>query len=45
MSVAALSIPQFVILKKVMKKELSAAFPATTATGVLIIGLLLNLLP
>lgn len=42
MSVAALSIPQFVILKKVMKKELIAAFAATVATGILIIGLLFN---
>lgn len=42
MSVAALSIPQFVILKKVMKKELIVAFAATVATGILIIGLLFN---
>jgi hypothetical protein len=44
MSVAALSLPQFMILKKVMKKELIAAFAATVATGILIIGLLFNLL-
>ena len=44
MSVAALSLPQFMILKKVMKKELIAAFAVTVATGILIIGLLFNLL-
>lgn len=42
MSVAALSLPQFIILKKVMKKELIAAFAATVATGILLIGLLFN---
>ncbi|MCJ7479068.1 MAG: permease [Candidatus Nanohaloarchaeota archaeon QJJ-7] len=42
MSVAALSVPQFVILKKVMKKELIAAFATVVATGILLIGLLLN---
>lgn len=43
MSVAALSVPQFVILKKVMEKELIAAFAVTLATGILIIGLLFNM--
>ncbi len=43
MSVAALSVPQFVILKKVMKKELIAAFAAIVAAGILLIGLLFNL--
>ncbi|MFB6077313.1 MAG: permease, partial [Candidatus Nanohaloarchaea archaeon] len=42
MSVAALSVPQFVILKKVMEKELIAAFAATLGTGILIIGFLFN---
>lgn len=44
MSVAALSLPQFMILKKVMRKELIAAFAATVATGIVVIGLLFNLL-
>ena len=42
MSVAALSLPQFMILKKVMQKELIAAYAGTLATGILIIGLLFN---
>lgn len=42
MSVAALSIPQFMILKKVMKKELIVAYAGTLATGILLIGLLFN---
>ncbi|MFC4247608.1 permease [Natribaculum luteum] len=44
MSVAALSFPQFMILNKVMKKELIAAYATTLATGILIIGLLFNLI-
>ena len=43
MSVAALSLPQFMILKKVMQKELIAAYAGTLATGILLIGLLFNL--
>jgi uncharacterized membrane protein YraQ (UPF0718 family) len=43
MSVAALSLPQFMILKKVMKKELIASFAVTVATGILVNGLLFNL--
>lgn len=43
LSVAALSLPQFVILKKVMKKELIVAYAATIATGILILGLAFNL--
>ena len=42
MSVAALSLPQFMILKKVMQKELIAAYAGTLATGILLIGLLFN---
>ncbi|MEF8814487.1 MAG: permease [Halovenus sp.] len=42
MSVAALSLPQFMILKKVMQKELIAAYAATLALGILLIGLLFN---
>lgn len=43
LSVAALSIPQFVILKKVMKKELLIAYGITLATGILILGLTFNI--
>jgi len=43
MSAAAPSNLQFVILRKAMKKELIAAFAATVATRILIIGLLFNL--
>jgi uncharacterized membrane protein YraQ (UPF0718 family) len=42
MSVAALSLPQFMILKKVMQKELIAAYATTLASGILLIGLLFN---
>lgn len=44
MSVAALSLPQFVILKKVMKKELIAAYAAVLSVGIVLVGLLFNLL-
>ncbi|MFD1589517.1 permease [Halorientalis brevis] len=44
MSVAALSLPQFMILKKVMKKELIVSFAVTVASGILVIGLLFNLI-
>lgn len=44
MSVAALSIPEFVLLKKVMKKELITAYAITIATGILLIGLIINFL-
>ncbi len=42
MSVAALSLPQFMILTKVMRKELIASFAVTVASGILFIGLLFN---
>ncbi len=42
MSVAALSLPQFMILKKVMQKELIIAYAGTLASGILVIGLLFN---
>jgi len=44
MSVAALSFPQFMILNKVMKKELIAAYATTLAAGILTIGLFFNLI-
>ncbi|MFC6758091.1 permease [Halomicroarcula sp. GCM10025894] len=42
MSVAALSLPQFMILSKVMRKELIASFAVTLGSGILFIGLLFN---
>lgn len=44
MSVAALSLPQFIMLKKVMKKELLIAYGSIIAVGIMIIGLLFNLI-
>jgi uncharacterized membrane protein YraQ (UPF0718 family) len=44
MSVAALSLPQFMILKKVMHKELIVAYAGTLSTGILLIGLLFNVI-
>lgn len=44
MSVAALSFPEFVHLKKGMKKELIAAYAAVLGTGIAPMGLTLNLL-
>lgn len=44
MSVAALSLPQFVMLKKVMKKELIIAYAATISIGILAIGLIFNII-
>lgn len=42
MSVAALSLPEFVLLKKVMKKELIGAFAAIVAAGIIALGLIFN---
>ncbi|OKY77248.1 MAG: putative permease [Candidatus Methanohalarchaeum thermophilum] len=44
MSVAALSIPEFVLLKKVMKKELIAAYATIISVGIITIGITLNFL-
>ena len=44
MSVAALSLPQFIMLKKVMKKELITAYATTIGIGILILGLIFNLI-
>lgn len=44
MSVAALSLPQFVILKKVMEKKLIAAYAAVVSLGILILGFVFNFL-
>jgi uncharacterized membrane protein YraQ (UPF0718 family) len=44
MSVIALSLPEIVILRKVLKPRLIAVFVAVVATGILLIGYLFNLL-
>ncbi len=43
MSVAALSLPQFILLKKAMKKELLFYYGITLSLGIIILGFLLNL--
>ncbi|KXB07057.1 hypothetical protein AKJ52_01015 [candidate division MSBL1 archaeon SCGC-AAA382C18] len=43
MSVAALSIPQFVMLKKVMEKKLITTYVLIISLGILSLGLLFNL--
>ncbi len=42
MSVIALSLPEFVILRKVLKVRLIATFAGVVATGILIVGLVFN---
>ena len=42
MSVIALSLPELVILRKVLKWRLIATFVAVVATGILIVGYLFN---
>jgi len=44
MSVIALSLPEMVILRKVLKPRLIAAFIAVVGTGILLIGYLFNLI-
>ncbi|MCL5666179.1 MAG: permease [Patescibacteria group bacterium] len=44
MSVTALSLPEFMILKKVMKTKLILLFAAIVSTGIIFTGLLFNLL-
>lgn len=44
MAVTALSVPEMVLLRKVMKPRLIAIFVATAAIGILIVGWLFNLL-
>lgn len=43
MSVAALSLPQFVMLKKVMKKKLIIAYAGMISIGIILLGLTFNL--
>jgi len=42
MSVIALSLPEMVILRKVLKPQLIAAFVGVVATGILVVGLVFN---
>jgi uncharacterized protein len=44
MAVTALSLPEFVILRRVMKPRLVATFAAVVATGIIAIGYLFNIL-
>jgi uncharacterized protein len=43
MSVIALSLPEMVILRKVLKPRLIGVFIAVVATGILIVGYLFNM--
>jgi uncharacterized protein len=43
MSVIALSLPEMIILRKVLKPRLIATFAAVVATGILIVGYVFNL--
>lgn len=43
MSVTALSLPEALLLRKVMKPKLLAAYFATVATGIILVGVLFNL--
>ena len=42
MSVIALSLPEMVILRKVLKMRLIATFVAVVASGILVVGYLFN---
>jgi uncharacterized membrane protein YraQ (UPF0718 family) len=44
MSVTALSLPEAILLRKVMKPKLLAAFFATVTTGIVFVGILFNIL-
>lgn len=44
MAVTALSVPEMVLLRKVMKPRLIAIFVATASIGILLVGFLFNLL-
>ena len=44
MAVTALSLPEIILLRKVMKPRLIAAFVTTAAIGILIVGWLFNLI-
>jgi uncharacterized membrane protein YraQ (UPF0718 family) len=42
MSVIALSLPEFIILRRVLKLELIAIFAAVVAVGILLVGYVFN---
>jgi uncharacterized membrane protein YraQ (UPF0718 family) len=42
MAITALSLPEMVILRKVMKPRLLATFVAIVASGIVVIGYLFN---
>jgi hypothetical protein len=44
MAIVAISLPEFVILRRVMKIRLMAAFAAVVVTGILAVGFLFNAL-
>ena len=44
MSVIGLSLPEMIILKKVLKLPLILAFVSIVATGILIVGFLFNMI-
>ncbi len=44
MAVTALSVPEMVLLRKVMKPRLIAVFAATASTGILLVGWMFNFL-
>ena len=44
MSVTALSLPEMILLRKVMKTPLLAAFVAIVTAGILFVGYLFNFL-
>jgi uncharacterized protein len=45
MSVIALSLPEFIILRKVLKPRLIAVFIGVVGAGIIVVGYLFNLLP
>jgi uncharacterized membrane protein YraQ (UPF0718 family) len=44
MAIVAISLPEFVILRRVMRLQLMAAFAAVVVTGILAVGFLFNAL-
>jgi uncharacterized membrane protein YraQ (UPF0718 family) len=45
MSVIALSLPEFIVLRNVLKPRLIVVFAGVVALGILMVGLIFNLLP
>ena len=43
MAVTALSIPELLILRRVMRRELIAVFVIVVASGIVVVGYLFNL--